>query len=302
MYSIYKYINWNLLRKYDGIPDSVWEKICEDFCQDIFFKEKYVTYWNCNGYEKIFTCKEKFLYFMNYLIADRDNRSNIPSILLKDKQFVILILRRCDIFEYIHDGLKDDPEVILEYTRWDYHMLCVIDKRFRADKSYLLRAVNMNFRALRYADNIITHDREIMSEMIQINPCCLYYASSNLKSDKEVVSEALKSNVATFKFADESLKCDKQFILENIKYGTDILGYVDDKIVSDPEFMLEVIKQFGAECTFEYGDFSLRKNRDFMIKATQFDILSARYVHPTLKSDPEFMLRITKYSTPWTLD
>lgn len=45
MITVLSYISWNDLRKYENVPDTLWKRICDHFCEDSGFKYCFETYW-----------------------------------------------------------------------------------------------------------------------------------------------------------------------------------------------------------------------------------------------------------------
>tara|TARA_B100001123_G_C14852037_1_gene844479 strand:+ start:161 stop:676 length:516 start_codon:yes stop_codon:yes gene_type:complete len=86
---------------------------------------------------------------------------------------------------------------------------------------------------------------------------------------------------------------DREFILKVIKQArkATVLSYVDDSLKKDKEFILKALKQNWS--ALSYASDSLRKDKEFVLKAVKVNDKALLCVHPSLRKDKEF-LRETK--------
>lgn len=263
---VYAYIGWNELRQFQ-VSDRVWQHLVEMFCEDANFKEKFNFYWE--GYVGLYSYKEQLLEFINMLVY---RRTNIPTILWKNKDFMRFKARHYNIFLGIDVELKADPYIILMQLKWDIKIVKYLDQKWLEDREYIMKAIKQGaVKILRYTNKTINDDKEIILCAIEKDFTALGFASDRIKSDPKVARFAIN------------------------KGGGSALAFIHPMLLSDSNFMVSIIHQTDPYYLFTFGGLNLRSNRKFMIKAIQRNTDSISYLDNKLKSDPNYMLKLVKY-------
>lgn len=259
---IYDYMGWNELRKYDGVPERVWKRICEYFCEDCIFEANFKKYWN-NHIDIAY--RERILLYLSSLIL-RFDKTDIAPVLLKDRNFVLFASKS----DWQGSILKNCP--------------------FKSDLEIVLRAIKCNCISYMYTDPSLKYDREFVLKAVKLDGLVLQYVPDSMKSDIEIVSTATQNNPRAFDHANQNIKenCDSIISILNVA-SSDILSYVPHHLYSDQEFMLEALQANSS--AFRYVPESLRTNNEFILKAIHLngDIFKQIY-YPSisLKLDPRF--------------
>lgn len=93
-YRVYSYIGWVELSNDKYVPDYIWKRMCEDYCEDETFKIKFNAYWMMDN--SVFSYRERLLLYINSVVRYKKNtiegsditKCNVPKILLNNKDFV----------------------------------------------------------------------------------------------------------------------------------------------------------------------------------------------------------------------
>ena len=109
------------------------------------------------------------------------------------------------------DARRSHPLAACE--RDNGYVLRVTSETLRADRKFVLKAVQRSCFALRSAEESLRADRNVVLAAVKQNGRALEYADASLKKDKEVVLAAVAQYGLALEYADESLKKDKEVVL-----------------------------------------------------------------------------------------
>lgn len=221
------YIGWNELRNSNNISDNIWKRICEDYCQDPDFEQKFNAYWipECRigaTYKELFLCfisaQIKILYksFEKYMFAN---------ILLKSRDFGVLSSKHCPrILCYLNSWLLSDKEIVFNTIKQDISALRYINQDLKMDKEFMLlieRYKSSNISILNYVDDSLKSDKEWIIKLVKISGRSLALVDAKFQRDADVVLNAVLQEPAAFQFAHDSLISNKSFVLKLVsKRGT----------------------------------------------------------------------------------
>lgn len=254
------YIGWDELRQLN-VPDRVWRKVCDSFCQNNRFRESFTAYWNdpnvvnyiSNAFTSIklkevypsfinlLTCKEKLLIFLNHLINDTEY-SLVPPMLWRDKSFVIYTIRYINIYIDLDRDLQDDQKIKLECIKWYPPII----QQMKVDRTIMFEAIKRNYAVLQYSSETFRDDKEIVLAAIYRCGTMFQFASPRLKADKDIVSIAVKASADTIEYADFTLRSDPEFMLSlmtNKNHRTIFKG-ATSALQNDPAFLSRMLKYY----------------------------------------------------------
>jgi hypothetical protein len=111
----------------------------------------------------------------------------------------------------------------------------------------------------------LTSNKSFMLKAVEIDSSLLRYASYGIQNDPEFVLAALSNPSGgdwTMKYAGERLKADKAFMLEAIKLSPSAFGYADASIRAEEEVALAALA--GCPTNLKHVDTLLLRNKKFM--------------------------------------
>ena len=116
---------------------------------------------------------------------------------------------------YASDNLRADREIVLEAVQRKGSALYYASDELRADREVVLTAIrgrDADSGALGFVRRDLRADRGFMLAAVQQNGCALNYASDELRSDKEIVFAAVQQNGMALLYASDELRKDEQFV------------------------------------------------------------------------------------------
>mmetsp|Transcript_13139 Transcript_13139/g.28743 ORF Transcript_13139/g.28743 Transcript_13139/m.28743 type:complete len:402 (+) Transcript_13139:92-1297(+) len=138
--------------------------------------------------------KERYL---TPLQADALSReiSSASEELLRDEEVALA----CDSF---FSDYRSDPGLLPYFS-----------EPLRADKRFVLAAVQARRPALECASEKLRADRDFMFAVLDINPYALEYMTEEFRNDKEIVCAAVSKNSHALKYASAELSADIEVVL-----------------------------------------------------------------------------------------
>lgn len=273
LYDIYSYMQWSDLRQYKDVPDYIWGKLCEYFCQDPEFKISF----NCYGGKSRIKRRIVLLHYLN--VALHFYPPDVPAILNADRDFILLHLKH-NIFENTKVDPKwyNDPEIILNAIKqYRPGILWYVNNRLKSDKQFMLCAVKYCGKCLKYAHPQLRNDIDMVKEAVSENGCVLKYASAELQANRDIIQLAIQNNGKAIKYASPDLRNDRNLILQAVKYHLEAFIFVNDIFHNDAEILIEAFR--NEKLKFPHPD-----------NAEPF-----KYASPRLKADRNVVLNVIKY-------
>ncbi len=139
----------------------------------------------------------------------------------------------------------------------------------KADRQFMLKAVQKRGYALKYASDDLKADKEVVIAAVQQYGYALKHASDNLKADKEVVLAAVQQNGYALEYASSELKADKEFVISAVQKNGYALKYLSENLRSDKEVVIAAVKQQPTALKFALG--GLNQDPDCLKTAGLFD-------------------------------
>lgn len=202
--------------------------------------------------------------------------NELPEVFKKEEEFSLEAIK--EGYGDIDSKFKSDKEFMKKAVELNGVAIAFSDKLSKEDREELaLKAVETYGKALEFVKPELQADREFVLKAINLDGAALRYASSELRNDPEIVLEAMKQNKNAFEYAGKELQGNKEFILEAVKYDVSaVKRNVNPELLEDKEYLLKLIKQNG-------------KAMELASKELKGDILT-----PGAKGDEDFKLEAIK--------
>ena len=130
--------------------------------------------------------------------------------------------------------MAEDNEEIDEEEEKEYS---IEDAEANFDnEEFMLKALQEKaWWVVAYSSDRLKANKEFMMKAVQSNGQLLYYASKELRDDKDIVSEAVKNKWLIFKYASKRLRGDKDVAKIALEQNLKASIYLTDEIKKDPE-------------------------------------------------------------------
>jgi hypothetical protein len=224
----------------------------------------------------------------------------LPNDLKKDKKFIIKsISYNYEIFEFVDENFKDDPEVVLHAI----NLHTIIEKNKRSYNRIKKES------PLKYASDNIKNNYLIVFEAVKRDGYSIHFASIELKNNIDILLESIKSGgglssfnklPSSFQTRDNLLITvqngfsnlhelpsafigDKQVILEIVKYYGDSLLNVISEFKDSFEIVLAAVNNRGA--ALKYASDNLKDNKEIVAVAVKNNGLALEFASDELKND-----------------
>ena len=105
--------------------------------------------------------------------------------------------------------------------------------------------------SLNCLDDIFKDDKEVVMEAIKLNGINLFYASSRFRKDSKMIALAILSNGDALSNLPKKYKADKNLVIEAIKSSRSgaVFSFIHSSLKKDKEFMLKAIEVYANENT-----------------------------------------------------
>jgi len=162
------------------------------------------------------------------------------------------------------DELRNDPDFAFAVLYWDPSDLRFIDKGLLKDRSFILRAVSKNWRALAVADAELRADPEVVLVAARKDPDALLHAPEELRdsfwSDAEFALAALRQKPSAFPRIAPELMERRDFVLDAVKTNPEVFLHAGSTYQADREVALAAVSQRGN--LLQWADARLREDSD----------------------------------------
>ncbi len=159
----------------------------------------------------------------------------------------------------------------------------------KADREFILKAVQKCGLALKFASDKLKADREIVMAAVQRGGYALEYSSDELKADKDVVMAAVQEDYRALEYASDELKADKDIVMAAVQEDADALNYALGELKADKEFVFAAVQRNGF--ALKYASEELKAYKEVVIAALQNSAGALRYASDDLKADREIVLK-----------
>ena len=159
-----------------------------------------------------------------------------------------------------------------------------------SDKHFMMLAVNICGRVLRYASLDLKNDIDMVSTAVSNCGLALEFASDALKHTKSVVLAAVTQNGHSLNFAANELRGDIAIIFAAIGNHSDAICYAPAAFKGDRNFILDVITRFG--CLLCYADFELWHDREIVSAAMWHRHSDLRFASLDIRGDKALVLGV----------
>jgi hypothetical protein len=123
----------------------------------------------------------------------------------------------------------------------------------KSNKSFMLKAVQIDSFLLMYASDGIQNDPEFILAALS-NPSggdsIMKYAGARLKADKAFMVEAIKLSPSAFRYADASIQADKEVVLAAVAQDGQALSLASRELQRDPQLIIKAGLQIAASSKF----------------------------------------------------
>lgn len=288
---VYTYMWCYDLQRYD-IPEYMWASFRDYYCEDIEFKEKYIKY---KENFKLQSTKQTLLFTINHLMACVINgyASQIPQILLKDKQFISIASHYTGyVLEFAPVELKTNIPFIMTVINKP-SAIEYLDVSIRSNRQLATQIVVKYPPYLQYFNDDLKADRNFALDMIKRSPTILKYLHETLQSDPEIISLVLDELTTYLGF----LELDEAFMHKLITNNPNAIKDLDAEWKLNRIFALKIIRRYESY----WGDFdeTLRGDRSLVLEIVEHNKLIFAYLDNIFKNDPEIALIATIYFDNW---
>jgi hypothetical protein len=136
---------------------------------------------------------------VRYILRDKLRRTHdLSNSILSNKNVLLLII----------DILKD-----IDYLDFTHEIFDRIPEEHKNDNSFMLAAIRIHGRVLKYASNELRTDKEIVLAVVKQNINRLLYASEELKGDRDFILDLVRQNGLALHYASEELRNDYEIAL-----------------------------------------------------------------------------------------
>lgn len=181
----------------------------------------------------------------NELTSEQKFDKNKIVTLMGDAPFISLSpLRHCD------PSLLDDEVFIESAMVKDVRALGLASDKLRGNKAFLTHLVKKEGGAnwigiMQNATDELKADKEFVLAAVNADGYTLQWASDSMKADRDVVLAALTNYGGAVKWASDSMKGNKDVLLASVAQNGDAMKSVPITLTKDRAFMLELVKASG---------------------------------------------------------
>lgn len=156
---LYYYVTWKDLAYIRDVPETIWKREWDKFYNDDLFKRQANSYWGKNMNNIPY--KVRFLIFIEFTVK---YETLFPNILLKDKDFIYMLLKEHGYNGLTHAGwhfsIRKESELALaamhKYPRF------MRDQTLGSDRNFIMNALKINGAVIFYLDPILRYDPEFL--------------------------------------------------------------------------------------------------------------------------------------------
>ena len=192
-------------------------------------------------------------------------------------------------FHFAHGAPRKNPLLIIlsqrcnpgQSQRDDNSIdLASSSSQSKKDKTYMLRAVNLNGLNLAYASKTLKDDRDLVQAAVKKNGLALEYASAKLRNDKLTVQVAVQNDGRALYYASEQLKGCSTIVKLACQNCSEALQYATEKIKGEKFLILEIVQSRGL--ALRYASNLLRQDVDVVLAAVHENDRSQQYASDTI--------------------
>jgi len=160
----------------------------------------------------------------------------------------------------------------------------------RANRTFVLDAVQRNGMALQYVDNQLAGDKQIVLAAVQDIGYAFKFAADGLKGDRDFVLAVVKVWGRALQFAAHTSRSDRQVALAAVRQDgfTRLRKHLSPELLLDHKFMLAVVQMYGG--ALEFAGQNCKADRDVVLAAVRQDGMSLRFASDNLREDKHVVL------------
>ena len=253
--------------------------------------------------------------------------SDVSDDLKADKDVVRAAIKATGYsMEDVSEALKADKEFMLEMCKLNIDGFEYLSENLKSDKSFILsifQSNNYGYHAYQYISENLKDDRDFAIEAIKANPECFQYIAGAFKDDKKIVLEYI-SNIKkeeslmhySHREIPEKYLIDKDVITADLKnQGTLLKEALEAGINVNNEIFFSIIDRkasylksigvlgnpyglYNVQSSpfyyFNYVPTELRANKEFMMRAIQYDYSVVSHASSELLNDKDFLYAVIK--------
>ena len=198
-------------------------------------------------------------------------------------------------------------ERLCDLLWFDFDEASDITNRLRADRSCLLRCVQLCGMSLEVATDDLKDDHEIVLAAVEQDPQSIRFASDRMRADRAMILRVVQLYGLGLEFASNDLKDDLEIILAAFKKDPQAIkfasgkgiceflrhaaGEVDEttsRIRADRNLVLQCVQLSGQSLEFASSD--LKDDREIVLAAVKQDTSSIRFASDIQIANPEVLL------------
>jgi len=224
----------------------------------------------------------------------------LPKQLQLDKNFIIKsIACNYEIFEYVDDTFRDDPEVVMHAI----NLHTIVEKNKRSFNGIKKDS------PLKYASDNIKNNYQIVFEAVKRDGDSIKFASNELKNNTDILLESIKTGGGLSSFIKLPLILQtRDNLLIAVKNGFSSLHDLSSEFIRDKQVILEIVKNYGDSLSnvisefkdsfeivlaavnnrgtaLKYASDNLKKNKEVVTAAVKNNGLALEFASDELKND-----------------
>jgi hypothetical protein len=208
----------------------------------------------------------------------------LPKDLQLDKKFIIKsISYNYEIFEYIDEAFKDDPEVVLHAI----NLHTIIEKNKRTYNTV------KKYSPLKFASDNIKKNYQIVFEAVKRDGYSINFASIELKHDIDILLEAVKTGGGLSSFIKLPLNLQtRDNLLIAVKNGFSSIHDLPSEFITDKQVVFEIVKNYGDALFNVISDF--KDNFEIVLAAVNNRGSALKFASDNLKNNKEVVIAAVK--------
>lgn len=192
----------------------------------------------------------------------------------------------CDVFEQ-DDEFRQSFELYAKTKTFSNKNNC-----FRSYLDFLITHKSKNGSRIIYP-KVLAKNKDVIMHSIKYSSSILKYVPDTILKDRKFMLSLVKHNGNAIEFADPIIHEDFEIVLAAVEQTGSAMRYIDSNLRFNWE-LLPIALRKSYELFVPIVDYSLRKNKSFIIHILKQNIKVIWYINRKYRSDPEVMIEIVK--------
>lgn len=179
-------------------------------------------------------------------------------------------------------------DAALAAVRQDWRELEEVPLKFRADRAFVMSAVESCGHALMYAAEELRADKGIVLAAVAQNGNAIKHASKALRADFTVVLAAAQQTITALRHVPAAALADRDTVLALVEQDPQALQHASRELRADREVLLAAVGRDAR--SLEHAAATFRGDRDVVLAAVRRDAAVLDLATAALRRDRELVL------------